>query len=464
MTAPSAQDPRRVDPVLRSKYDVRGPRYTSYPPATHFGSIDTRELFKRWKERNGLADDPGLSMYFHIPFCRSRCLFCGCHTFVGRKSSADAYVDLLVAEMESAAGVVDPSRQVHQVALGGGTPNFLTVEQTHCLLEALRRIWRISPGAELSVEIDPRTATREKLDAFLHHGFNRFSLGIQDFAEPVVSLVRRGQDLMQVEEVVAYLTGKGCDSINFDLVYGLPGQDTDSMQATADKVIALRPTRIALYSYAHVPWIHEHQKVLERRGLPDQDLKAALFLLMTDRFLEAGYESIGMDHFALPEDSLARALEKRTLRRNFMGYTTGRGLDLLAFGSSAISSIGSAYSQNNKELGGYQAAVEEGRLPVVRGFLLSQDDQLRRELLMELFCNFHADLKALSQQFSVDAAEYLAEDLKRLDPLVQDGLVTWTGDAIEVTPTGRFFIRNICMTFDRYLEQDAAKRVYSRTV
>jgi oxygen-independent coproporphyrinogen-3 oxidase len=461
----SAQDPRRISAELRRKYDVRGPRYTSYPPATHFGEIDTAELHRRWREGNALDDDPGLSLYFHIPFCRARCLFCGCHTLVGKgDETVQQYIEAMVSEMELAAKIVDPDRPVRQVAFGGGTPNYLELDQIKYLLSQMHRIWKINEGAELSVEINPRTSTPEKLNAFLESGFNRFSLGIQDFNKEVLQIIQRSQGLMEVEEVITHLRKNGCERFNFDLIYGLPGQTLESVGETARIVRELRPSRIALYSYAHVPWIQPHQKALEEVGLPDPDLKVALFLTMVDRLLEAGYESIGMDHFALPEDPLTQALKRRTLRRNFMGYTTGRGLDLLAFGASAISSIGTTYSQNHKQPEEYIEEIGKSRLPVVRGFLLNKDDEIRRELILELFCNFHADLEALSKRFSIDATDYLAEDLRKLEPLAADRLVSWTPNAIEVTDTGRFFIRNICMTFDRYLEKDASSRMYSRTV
>lgn len=462
---PSSQDPRRIPEALRRKYDVRGPRYTSYPPANHFGPVDEQELFRRWRERNRLADDPGLSLYLHIPFCRKRCLFCGCHTFVAKNAEqAGAYVSSLLEEMKLAAEIIDPARPVRQIALGGGTPNFLEAAELERLLAAVHHTWNVVAGAEKSVEINPRTATAEKLETFLRHGFNRFSLGIQDFNPEVLRAVRRDQGLMEVEEVVSFLRERGVDLLNFDLVYGLPGQTLSACLATAEKVVALRPTRIALYSYAHVPWIHAHQKALEKLELPGADEKAEIFLGMMDRFLGAGYLPIGMDHFALPEDSLSRAQAAGTLRRNFMGYTTGRGLDLLAFGASAISAVGSSYAQNEKPLPAYQQGVGAGRLPVFRGFLLERDDEIRRELLLELFCNFRLDLTALGERFGIDAAAYLAEDLERLRPMAADGLVELNDRYIRVTDTGRFFIRNICMTFDRYLEKNGAQRVYSRTI
>jgi len=469
----TVQDPRQIDPALRAKYDVRGPRYTSYPPATHFASIDRDALLQRWRDRNGLGEDdpgksltrdPGLSLYFHIPFCRSRCMFCGCHTYIRKQSDAGNYVDLLIQEMALAAAVVDPRRQVHQVALGGGTPNFLGADETRRLLTALEQQWRLAPTSERSVEIDPRTATPEKLLAFLDHGFNRISLGVQDLDPQVIANVRRDQDSMQVGEVVDFVRQRGVASVNFDLIYGLPGQTLQSVEQTVADVVKLGPTRIALYSYAHVPWVHPHQKVLERAGLPDQDLKAALFLHMMDALQAAGYLAIGMDHFALPADPLALALANRSLRRNFMGYTTGRGLDIVAFGASAISSIGASYAQNEKELAAYEQRLQRGELPIYRGYLLDRDDEIRRELLLELFCNFRVDLGALSQRFGIDAASYLAADLSKLQPMVDDGLVAWSADALDVTDPGRFFIRNVCMAFDRHLEAEGAGRVYSRTV
>jgi oxygen-independent coproporphyrinogen III oxidase len=458
-------DPRRIDPALRAKYDVRGPRYTSYPPATHFRPVEAPAVFARWRARNALDPDPGLSLYVHIPFCRARCLFCGCHTHIARESAlVDRYVAALVREMELTAEIVRPSRPVVQIALGGGTPNYLEVAQLDLLLSNMERIWSITPDAERSVEIDPRTATQPKLDAFLAHGFNRISLGVQDLEPAVLERVRKGQDLMQVEEVVRYLREHGVAELNFDLIYGLPGQSLETAARTAEQVVRLRPTRLALYSYAHVPWVAKHQQVLEKRGLPDPDLKLALFLAMLDRFSAAGYEPIGMDHFALPEDRLSQALREGRLRRNFMGYTTGRGTDLLGFGASSIASVGSSYSQDDKDTMSYLQSVEQGTLPMVRGFLLSPEDELRRELIIDLFCNFFVDLVALGARFGVDAQALVAPDLAALEPMAADGLVTIDRGAVRVTETGRFFVRNVCMCFDRYLERDAGARQYSRTV
>lgn len=454
-----------IGPRLREKYDVRGPRYTSYPAAPHFHPIDIAALRARWRTRQGLADDPGLSLYFHIPFCHKRCLFCGCHT-LGRRSreTVGLYLDALIGEMSLAANAAGAQRLVRQAALGGGTPNFMTVIEIDRLLGTMRSTWRVEEGAELSVEVDPRTATRDKLDVFLDHGFNRFSLGVEDFEAKVLEAVKRDQQMMQVEEAVGHLRGRGCEAINFDLIYGLPRQTLETAAETVRRTLVLGPSRIALYGYAHVPWIHPHQQVLEKRDLPDADLKSRIFLLMADRFREAGYLQVGMDHFALPGDELVTALKRRTLRRTFMGYTTGRGLDVVGIGISAISGIGASYSQNTKSLGPYLEQVTAGHLPVERGYLLDRDDEIRRELLLELFCTFHADLRALSGRFDIEAGAYFADDFRRLGPLADDGLVSWDDQEIRVSETGQFFIRNICMVFDRHLEQGGAGQKYSRTV
>jgi len=458
-------DPRRIDPDLRKKYDVRGPRYTSYPAANHFGPIEETELHARWRARNGHPRDPGISLYLHIPFCESRCLYCGCHTFVcDDRVLAEEYVTSLMREMDLAAEIIDPNRPVRQVALGGGTPNFLELETLRTLLDGIDERWQIQPGAELSVEIDPRSVTEEQLEVLLSHGYTRYSLGIQDFSPDVLERVGRRQGGLEVEQVVAYLRARGCGELNFDLIYGLPGQSLEPAEETARHVLALWPSRVALYSYAHVPWIRPHQQILADRGLPEPDVKTAIFWTIAAKLLNAGYRPIGMDHFALPQDPLARALSNRTLRRNFMGYSVGRGLDILGFGASAISSVGSTYSQNEKDLAPYRTAVDAGRLPVTRGHLLDPDDELRRELLLELFCTFQVDLGQLSKKLGVDVAAHISEDLDRLTPMIDDGLLTWDGKRIDVTERGRFFIRNICMTFDKYLEKSRSERVYSRTV
>ncbi len=462
---PSPSDGRGVPPDLRVRYDVPGPRYTSYPPANHFHALAVDDVLARWHERAALTPPEPLGLYVHVPFCRVRCLFCGCFTTIGAPDDIQSrYIDTLLEEVRLAAGEVGRSRPVQQVALGGGTPNAPAAPVIDRLLGGLGRAFAFAPGAELSVEVDPRSVTEEKLEVFLSHGFNRFSLGVQDLAEPVIRRVRPGADRMKVSQVVDYLRQRGCAAINFDLIYGLPGQDLETARTTARDVVALRPSRIALYSYAHVPWVHRNQLALERLGLPDPDLKAGIFAAMADIFGAADYRPVGMDHFALPDDALVQATRAGTLRRNFMGYTVGRGLDTLGFGVSAISSVGSSYAQNRKDLGEWEQAVAAGELPIERGFLLDADDLLRRELILDLFCNFRVDLAAVAAPFGVDAPTYFAAELEQLRPMAADGLLRLDGTTVTVEGWGRFFIRNVCMVFDRYLARTEAGRTYSRTV
>jgi oxygen-independent coproporphyrinogen-3 oxidase len=463
--AAGAQDPRLADPELLRRYDVRGPRYTSYPPANHFAPIDPLRVAEAWRARRSLAGDPGLALYVHVPFCAVRCAFCGCHTTTGcAPAEIDSYVDTLVAEMARAAEIVSSARVVRWVAIGGGTPNSLSAGGIDRFLAALRRTWRVADDAELSVEVDPRTATAEKLARFAAHGCNRFSLGVQDLDDAIIAPLRPGAGEAAVRRAVETLRGLGVAEINFDLIYGLPGQTPETMVRGAHKLAALAPSRVALYSYAHVPWLHPHQEALAARGLPGGEEKLRLFLSAMDELHAAGYVSIGMDHFARPEDPLARAAASGTLHRNFMGYTTQRGLDLVAFGASGISAVGPVYSQNAKDAAAYRAAVAAGGLPAQRGYFLTPDDEIRRELLLDVFCNFRTDLAALGRRFGIDPGSYFAEDLARLAPMIADGIVAADAARVAVTPRGRFFVRNVCMAFDRHLGAAAGDNLYSRTV
>jgi oxygen-independent coproporphyrinogen-3 oxidase len=463
--AARATESGAVPHELRERYDVHGPRYTSYPPANHFRALGQEEALPHWREVAAAAPGAPLALYAHVPFCKVRCSFCGCHTRTGdAEETIDAYMETLLAEMRLARQHLGAGRPVQQVALGGGTPNRPRPATLDRFLGGVHALWPVAADAELSVELDVRTATDEHLDVFRRHGFNRFSLGVQDLDEGVISRIRPGQERAQVARVVDRLRASGCDAINFDLIYGLPGQTLASVAATAEDVVALGPSRIALYSYAHVPWVQPHQEAVERLGLPDPELKAALVAAMRERFAAAGYLAIGMDHFALPGDPLAEAAAVGTLKRSFMGYTAGRGLDLAAFGVSAISSIGPVYAQNDKDLAAYTADVARGALPIRRGFVLDRDDLLRRELILDLFCNFAVDLEALGARFGVEAAGYFAAELERLRPFVADGLVEVDGARVTAVGWGRFFVRNVCMVFDRYLGSTQAASTYSRTL
>ena len=469
MTPPSfliPPNPARVPKDLLEHYATNGPRYTSYPTAPQFrADVDRGALTARWTESNRGPSPAGLSLYLHLPFCRERCRFCGCFTFISRDpAAADGYLDGLNAEFAIAARLLDPSRPVRQIALGGGTPNFLSPDRFDRLMRNLKAVWNVAPDAEVSVEIDPRTVLPEHVDVWLEHGFNRFSLGVQDFDGQVLEAVHRRQSLDQTLDLVRRLRAAGRTAVNFDLIYGLPGQTTETMTRTARRTAEIGPARIALYSYAHVPWMKSHQKLLERHPLPEGDAKLALFGAAWDVFVEAGYVPVEMDHFARPDDELALALSERTLHRNFMGYTTRRGLDLVGFGVSSISSVARTYAQNVKDFDAYHSALREKRLPLERGFLLSEDDAMRRDLIIDLFCNFHLDGTAFGARWGIDFTQTFAGELERLKPMEEDGLVQWDGSVLAVTPLGRAFIRNVCMVFDRYLEADPERRRYSKTV
>lgn len=463
---PGFPNPETIPQQLVAKYATRGPRYTSYPTAPQFrADFDPGAVADRWRRGNSATPRPDLSLYFHIPFCRERCWFCGCHVVIARnKERGTPYVAALREEMRMASELIDGRRPVRQIAFGGGTPTFLTPAQLDELISSVKSRWSIAPDAEISIEVDPRTVTLDQLDLLLASGFNRFSLGVQDFDEDILTSVHRAQGREITARVVDHLRSRGCDAINFDLIYGLPGQDVENSAHTIQTTIEMRPSRIAFYNYAHVPWLKPHQKLLERRGLPDPDLKLKIFGQAYRMLDAAGYVSVGMDHFALPDDELATSLLSRTLHRNFMGYTTRRGLDLIAFGISGIASVSGTYVQDVKELPVYYSEIESHRHPWERAFLMSEDDLMRRELIIDLFCNFHLDISGFERRWGISFAERFARELEALRAFEGDALARVSGDAIEVTPVGRYFIRNLCMTFDRYLEADAGQRKYSQTL
>jgi len=442
------------DPALVARYRTRAPRYTSYPTAPQFRPVTDAEL------RGGLSRGDGpISVYVHVPFCVRRCHYCGCHVEIqGNRDIGDVYVDDLLAEARLWRAGMKDGRGLGQLALGGGTPTFLKPAALRRLYAGLTELWPRVPGegVELAIEVDPRTVRPEDLDNIVDVGFTRVNLGVQDVDETVLQAVNRPQPFALVEAAVQRLRDRGLDDVGVDLVYGLPMQTAESFQRTLDAVASVKPTRIALFQYAHVPWLKPAQKLLERYPRPDSEARTAMWGQARRELGAAGYVEIGMDHFAVPTDSLVRARDEGTLQRNFEGYTTHGGLDLLGLGVSAIGYFGGVYAQNRKEREAWRAEVSAGRFPTERGWVLSEDDRLRRRVIMEIFCNGHTALSA-------DEAAQLAEPLGRLGPLVEDGMVVVAADAVQVTPLGRFFLRNICAVFDRYLEEDAPTRRYSET-
>lgn len=455
--------PRSIPPRLLRKYGKNLPRYTSYPTAPQFSTtFDVREVETRW--RGGDPGDQGVSLYVHIPFCRERCGYCGCHTFVGYKERPlVAYVDAILDQADYALRLLGKKISVAQLTLGGGTPNFLSQKLMSRLVEGIAARFPFVDRAERSIEIDPRWIGTDYLDTLLDLGFNRFSFGVQDLDATVQRNVGRILTADKLARLVGHLVSRGCTAFNFDLIYGLPGQTPDSFGRTVEQVVALRPSRIAIFGYAHVPWVSPHQKKLERFGLPGPALRMELFGRAFEKLLDAGWRHIGMDHFALPDDELVLALESRTLTRNFMGYTTRKGLDLLALGASGISSVGRTYTQNEKEVTPFIDATGTSRW--VKGVVMSDDDVLRREVIMGLMCNFRLDMREIERSFGIDFRRYFAAELGSLSDFVEDGLLEATDDTLAVVGLGRFFVRNMAAVFDTYIrrERDVTRR-YSKTL
>jgi oxygen-independent coproporphyrinogen III oxidase len=450
-----------------ARFDRPGPRYTSYPTAVEFHDGFTPQRYLEKLDEAALQPDAPLSLYVHLPFCAERCSFCGCNVIITRKRGvADAYLDGLEREIDLVAARLGRRNRVSQLHWGGGTPTYLDVDQ-------LDRLWRIvgarfviEPGAEVAIEVDPRVTTPEQVTLLQRLGFQRVSMGVQDFDPRVQDAIHRYQTFEQTRDLHELLRAGGTESINFDFVYGLPQQTPASFRRTIERAVELRPDRVAVYSYAFVPWIQAHQKQIHLEDLPPREVKLELFGIAFELFTAAGYVQIGMDHFALPTDALARAARERTLHRNFMGYTTHPAQDSIGFGVSAIGEIGGAFAQNTKKLTRYEEALAQDLPPVERGFERSRDDVIRRDVIQSLMCNFHLDVRSIERLHGIDFATYFAPSLEELDEgPVAHGFVVRDADAIEVTEAGRLFVRNVCMAFDAYLKRhDGDRTRFSRTV
>jgi oxygen-independent coproporphyrinogen-3 oxidase len=455
-----------VTPELLARYNRPGPRYTSYPTAPHFSAdFDQDRYRERLRAADARSGEP-LSVYFHIPFCDHRCLYCGCHVVITQRDDVvENYLRHLEREMELVASLLPSRREVIQLHWGGGTPTHLTPDQMRRLHRAFTAAFRILPDAEQAVEIDPRVTTPAHVDALKEMGFNRLSLGVQDFTPEVQEAVERNQTFEETASLLVYARERGLDQVNVDLIYGLPRQTLDTFRDGLRRVIELKPGRIAVYSYAHVPWIRPHQRRIPEESLPKTETKFALFAAAGEAFAAAGYERIGMDHFALPDDELSRARRRGTLTRNFMGYTVRPGTDLLAFGISGIGEVSGAFVQNEKKLSDYYRALDEGRLPVERGYVLDDDDRIRRFVILSIMCNFELDLAELRRRFGIDYDAYFAAEDARLRETIDPGFYRREKEKLSVTPLGQVFIRNVCMVFDRYLEKTPGEKpLYSRTI
>ena len=444
------------------KYDVPGPRYTSYPPAVHF-----RKDLPREAVRDAISDPAAsrnISLYFHLPFCRTLCWYCGCNTVITKnQSQSAAYLEYLKKEMAAVAPLISPERRVVQIHLGGGTPTFLLPDELRALGTAISSNFPIGEEVEASVEIDPRRMTLDHVVALHEAGMNRASIGVQDFHPKVQQAVNRIQTFEQTRQVVEWLRAAGFRSISIDLIYGLPYQTVDSFAATLERVLSLTPDRLAVFSYAHVPWIKPSQKILERTPLPDAAAKLSILKLTVEKLTSSGYAYIGMDHFARVDDELVQAQKQGALQRNFQGYSTCGGADIYGFGVSAISQSGDMYWQNEKNLETYYEALDAGTLPVSNGYMLSADDKLRRQVIMRLMCDMRLDFAALSEELGVDFAEHFRREIDGMSDLEADGLIAKTDKGIQVTEAGRLLIRNAAMRFDAHLQQGSSP-VYSRTI
>jgi oxygen-independent coproporphyrinogen-3 oxidase len=455
-----------VSVELLHSYNVPGPRYTSYPTAPVWREGFSPRDYGEILSASGQEGSPApLSLYLHLPFCESLCFFCACTVVITSNHVVEEpYLALVEKEIDWVAERAGAgTREVIQLHWGGGTPTYLSPEHISRLAGKLRRSFRFAADAEVGVEVDPRVTTPAHLDALSHAGFNRLSMGVQDFDPEVQKSINRVQPFEDTRDLVRTARAMGFESVNVDLIYGLPLQTPGSFRATIERILEIAPDRLAVYSYANVPWLKKHQKLLEPH-LPGEGEKFEIFRNALALFTAAGYEYIGMDHFARPEDELARARRNRTLHRNFQGYTTKAGTDLVGLGVSAIGAIGDAFVQNRRELADYRQAVEADGAATFRGFRLSFDDRIRRAVIGNLLCHGVVVFREIESAFGIDFRDYFASALERLAGCVTDGLVEISETEIRATPLGRVFLRNLAMPFDAYLPAQLEKPVFSRTL
>lgn len=447
---------------LIERYDRRVPRYTSYPAAPHWSDAFGEPEFL---EALGGVDSDELSVYVHVPFCERLCSFCACNRVITRDHSvAEPYLDALEREAGLLADALRVEPKAVQLSIGGGSPSFLSEKELTRLAAIVDGYFPPSPGAERSIEMDPRTTSRAQLEVLAAAGFNRISVGVQDLSPRVQKAINRIQPREMTEETLRWARALGFESANLDLIYGLPYQTVDSFDHTLDDVIELRPERIALYSYAHVTWVAKQQRGFEKKDLPAPDEKLAIFLRATERLTKAGYLFLGLDHFALPEDDLASAAAEGTLHRNFMGYGCSGGENLLALGPSGISELAGAYAQSERDPEAWGTTLRTGHLATKRGWKLSDDDRRRKWLIQRLMCRGDVDGDAYHEAFGEPLDERVPDWRERLRPFTADGLLEGAGDRYHVTSLGRLFLRAIATTFDAYLAAEPAQPMYSRTV
>lgn len=448
----------KFDIDLIKKYAKPAPRYTSYPTAQEFNEEFTAEDYRQKLIESNERKTP-LSLYFHIPFCESACHFCGCNVIITRrKEVSNPYLEHVYKEMDIVSSYIDKDREVVQLHWGGGTPNYLEDDQTVELFNEIEKRFKIAENAEISIELDPRHVDRDRIFLLRELGFNRASFGVQDFDPKVQEAVNRIQPEEMIFNVMNWLREAEFESVNIDLIYGLPYQTLESFTKTVEKTIELNPDRIATFNYAHVPWLKRLQRMIDEKTLPPPEEKLEILKMTIDKLTKAGYIFIGMDHFAKPDDELAVAQRERTLHRNFQGYTTHAEAELIGFGATSISMLYDAYAQNAKTLRDYYEPVEKGNLPIARGVKLTEDDIIRRDVIMRLMSHFQLYKGEIEKKYSINFDEYFKPEMERLKEQEQDGLIKIYEDRIDVTPAGRLLIRNIAVNFDIYTMAKKEKR------
>jgi oxygen-independent coproporphyrinogen-3 oxidase len=454
---------------LLRKYDRPGPRYTSYPTVPvwteDFGAADYHRHLDAFA-----AGDRGLSVYVHLPFCERRCTFCGCNVVIAqREDTVERYLDYLFREIDLITERFGGKRRLLQLHWGGGTPTHLSIPQMQRVWDKLKSVFVFDPHAEIAIEVDPRVTTSEQMHFLRGLGFNRLSMGVQDLSPDVQYAIGRNQTDKQTEAIYAFGRDVGFTGINMDLIYGLPRQNPYDWQRTMDMIAEWKPDRLAVYSYAHVPWVKPQQMQINEAELPKGPEKFALFEIAVKGLLAAGYEPIGFDHFALPTDELAQGIHNGRLHRNFMGYTVSVSRDMVGLGLSSIGEIGGCFAQNDSRLGGYYRRMDESGTGVHRGWSLSQDDKIRQETILAIMCRMRLSFAELDAKLKVDSRDYFRDEITRLDEFVDDELVEINDDGFAVTPRGRHFVRNVAMIFDAYLPKlqgsaTVKKPIFSRTI
>ncbi|NBX68903.1 MAG: oxygen-independent coproporphyrinogen III oxidase [Proteobacteria bacterium] len=449
---------------LINKYSTSGPRYTSYPTAPQWVDSLTVEAYREQLKKSFSKKTDPIALYVHIPFCEALCYYCGCNIQITKDHTrSQTYLNSLIKEMKTVTEVIGSRQSLSQISWGGGTPTFMTVDEITKLHEATLQFFDLVPNAEVSIEIDPRVTSREQLKVLRELGFNRVSLGVQDFNEDVQKAINRVQSVKMTGDMLKFCRELGFEGINFDLIYGLPLQTRDSFKKTVEQVVQLKPDRIALYNYAHLPSLRPHQKIMDKFARPDTEERLAIFLDGYQEFTDHGYQSIGLDHFALDTDELFRAIEKETLYRNFMGYTVKRGAGMIGIGASAIGEIGNSYFQNIREAKNYEESVAQTGMAAFRGLLLSPEDEKRKWIIQQLMCKFILRFSDFQSRFGSDFKVEFESELRKLEDFSKEGILNLTSEGIAISELGRLVIRNVAMVFDAYLNLPG-KATYSKTL